>query len=77
MDKLDQRPVVVSIAGRNYHLRTDEEADYVQDLADFVTARILGVKRDTGASPLDCATFAAFQLADELLKLRRRTADLP
>jgi cell division protein ZapA (FtsZ GTPase activity inhibitor) len=60
--------VNVVIAGRTYYLGTDEDEEYAKNLADFVSARILQIKRASGASSLDCATIAAFQLADELQK---------
>lgn len=64
--------VDVQIAGRDYHLSTDENTEYVNKLAEYVTARIFQIKRETGASPLDCATLAAFMLADELNKLNTK-----
>ncbi len=62
--------VDVNIAGRMYRLSTDEAPAYTHQLADFVTSQILAVKRESGASPLDCATIAAFRIADELNKCR-------
>ncbi len=62
----------VEIAGREYRLTTDENSEYVHQLAEYVTARIFQIKRESGASPLDCATLAAFMLADELNKLNTK-----
>ena len=70
---MDNKPfsiVNVSIAGRAYRLSTDEDPAYTHTLADFVTGQILAVKRESGASPLDCATIAAFRIADALYKAR-------
>ncbi|HHU21901.1 MAG TPA: cell division protein ZapA [Clostridiales bacterium] len=63
-----EKIVNVEIAGRTYYLGTEEDEEYAKNLADFVSARILEIKRSSGASSLDCATIAAFQLADELHK---------
>jgi cell division protein ZapA (FtsZ GTPase activity inhibitor) len=75
--KKELHSVDVEISGRHYRLSTEEDEMYVRQLADFVTARILNMKRETGASPLDCATITALTLADELnkatAKLERRT----
>jgi len=62
------KDVTVEIAGRDYQLKTDEDAEYVHELANFVTVKILEIKRDSGASALDCATMAALDMADRYLK---------
>lgn len=62
------KDVSVEIAGREYQLKTDEDPEYVRELANFVTAKILEIKRDSGASALDCATMAAMDMADRYLK---------
>ena len=56
--------VKVEIAGCTYHLRTDEDPEYIQMLANFVTAKVFEIKRDTGASALDCTALAALDIAD-------------
>lgn len=58
----------VEIAGREYQLKTDEDQDYMQQLASIVTVKVLEIKRDTGASALDCATMAALDFADRYCK---------
>ena len=62
------KDVTVEIAGRDYQLKTDEDVEYVRELANFVTVKILEIKRDSGASALDCATMAALDMADRYLK---------
>ena len=62
------RDVSVEIAGRDYQLKTDEDAEYVRELENFVTVKFLEIKRDSGASALDCATMAALDMADRYLK---------
>jgi len=64
--------VELKIAGRGYTLSADEGEDYMRTLADFVSARILGFKRQNNASPVDAATLAALAIADELFKERRK-----
>ena len=60
--------VTVDIAGSKYTLRTDEDPEYLKQLANFVTIKILEIKRDTNASSVDCATMAALDIADRLFK---------
>lgn len=60
--------VNIEVAGREYQLKTDEDPEYVQELANFVTVKILEIKRDSGASALDCATMAALDMADRYFK---------
>lgn len=62
------KAITVEIAGREYTLKTDEDPAYVKELASFVTAKILEIKRDSGASALDCATMTALDLADRYTK---------
>ncbi len=69
------KDVTVEIAGREYALRTDEDPDYVRELANVVTVKILEIKRDSGASAVDCATMAALDMADRYLKeLKKKQA---
>ena len=56
------------ISGRKYLINTDESEDYVDQISAAVTSKILEVKNESGASPLDCATMAALSFADELYK---------
>lgn len=60
--------VTVEIAGRVYTIKTDQNPKHVANLADAVTSKILEIKRDSGASQLDCATVAALIFAHEAQK---------
>jgi len=64
--------VTVDIAGNSYTLRTDEDPEYLKQLANFVTVKILEIKRDTNASSLDCATMAALDIADRYHKEQQK-----
>ena len=66
------KDVTVDIAGREYTLKTDEDPDYVRELASLVTVKILEIKRDSGASAVDCATMAAMDLGDRYLKEQKK-----
>ena len=62
------KDVTIEIAGHEYMLRTDEDPEYVRELANMVTVKMLEIKRDSGASSLDCATMAALDIADRYQK---------
>lgn len=64
--------VSVDIAGYTYQIRTDEEPEYVRELANMVTVKILEIKRDSGASVIDCAIMAALDFADCFLKEQQK-----
>lgn len=64
--------ITVEIAGNSYQIRTDEDAEYVRELANLVTVKILEIKRDSGASAVDCATMAALDFADCFLKEQQK-----
>ncbi len=63
-----EKSVIVEIAGRSYQIKTDEDPEYVRELANMVTVKMLEIKRDSGASSLDCATMAALDIADRYQK---------
>lgn len=69
--------VNIDIAGRNYAINTDEDAEYLQKLANLVTVKVLEVKRDTGASELDCTSIAALHFADCFLKEQQKRKPVP
>ena len=62
------KDVTIEIAGHEYTLRTDEDPEYVKQLADMVTAKMLEIKRDTSVSALDSATMTALDFADRYMK---------
>ena len=64
--------VSVEIAGVEYQIKTDEDPEYLRELANFVTVKVLEIKRDTGASALDCATMAALDIADHFFKEQQK-----
>lgn len=64
--------VNIEIAGYSYQIRTDEDAEYVHSLANLVTVKILEIKRDSGASAVDCATMAALHFADCFMKEQQK-----
>ncbi|MEF9972223.1 MAG: cell division protein ZapA [Oscillospiraceae bacterium] len=67
----------VEIAGCNYQIKTDEDPEYVRMLANFVTVKIFEIKRDSGASALDCATMAALDIADFYFKEQEKKKPAP
>ena len=68
--------VQVNIAGRRYSLNTTDNPEDLHRLAESLTARILRIRRETGASTLDCITVAAMELADERNQLASRCQTL-
>jgi cell division protein ZapA len=81
-----KRSVQVEIAGQQLTIRSDEGADYVQQLAEYVDAhlRVLsGGRRITNSAGVQrVALLVAMQLADELFRekdlhqrFRRRVGD--
>ena len=59
----------VTIFGRTYHLRGDEDPQYLQRLAQRVDARMREVAEATGtADTLKVAILASLNLADDSLK---------
>ncbi len=72
-----RRSVPVTIAGQRYVLRSDAEEAYVRELAGIVDERIGRVKRTSRTvATHKVAILTALQLADELVRERRRRAAL-
>lgn len=69
--------ITIDIAGNPYRIRTDDDPEYVQKLANLVTVKILEVKRDTGAAAIDCAVMAALDFADRYLKETQKKKAAP
>jgi len=62
-------PVPVTIYGRTYHLRGDEEGAYLEELATLVDSKMREVAEATGtADTLKVAILASLNLADDLMK---------
>ena len=75
----DATPTPVSIYGRTYQLRGDEDDEYLAELASLVDGRMRDVADATGtADTLKVAILAALNIADEYLqagKGRTRSSD--
>lgn len=72
-----KRSVVVEVAGQKLSLRTDAEEDYIKSLAELVNEKIAEVKASSRTlSTHVLATLTALQIADELMQVRRREAEL-
>jgi cell division protein ZapA (FtsZ GTPase activity inhibitor) len=71
------RAVRVTVAGQEYGLRSDADADYIRELAGRVDARIRDVQSGRRVVELgQAAVLVALQLADELEREKHRMAEL-
>lgn len=72
-----KRSVAVTIAGQRFSLKSDADESYVQLLAETVDGRVRELqKRSRQAGLQEAAVLVALQLADDLMRERRRRADL-
>ena len=63
------KPTLVTIYGKTYHLRGDGDPTYLHDLARDVDRRMREVAESTGtADTLSVAILAALNIADECLQ---------
>jgi cell division protein ZapA len=68
----------VSIYGRTYHLRGNEDSGYLEELAALVDRRMREAADETGtADTLKVAILAALNIADDNLQGRRGGARVP
>lgn len=71
-------PTPVTIFGRTYHLRGNEDPDYLGDLAQLVDRKMREMAEATGtADTLKVAILAALNIADDYLQARRGGAPRP
>ena len=71
MEKL----IKVSILGRDYTIKSDEQERYIQQLAEYINQK-LGEITDKGVSnPVNTLILAAFTIADDFHKLKGRQND--
>lgn len=67
------RTVELAISGQKYKIRSDEQEDYLKNLAAYVDERLIEIRRKTKtAGTQGMAVLAALNIADELFKSRQR-----
>lgn len=67
-----EEAIAVTIYGRTYHLRGNEDSDYLTHLATLVDRKMREVAEATAtADTLKVAILACLNLADEYLQARR------
>jgi len=70
---LEPESVTVNIFGREYTLKGEADADYVQKVAAFVDERMNEVARNSSvASTAKVAILAAINIADELMREQQK-----
>ena len=68
-------PVAVRIAGHEYKIRSDGDADTLRDIAGYVDRAMTQVREGTGTvDTLDVAVLTCLNLAREILTLREERA---
>ena len=71
------RAVEIYLGGKRYLLNTDENKEYLLDLADYVNQQIEKYCGDKSKLSIEqAACFASLKIADELFKLREKHDDL-
>jgi len=70
--KPDPGPTAVTIFGHSYHLRGQEDPEYLGELASHVDGRMREIAEATGtADTLKVAILACLNVADDYLRSRR------
>jgi cell division protein ZapA (FtsZ GTPase activity inhibitor) len=66
-----KREVPIEVGGHTLKIRSEDEAEYVKALADYVNGRMREISRgQQGVTTLNLVLTAALSITDELLKLR-------
>jgi cell division protein ZapA (FtsZ GTPase activity inhibitor) len=70
-------PVIVTIGGHRYTLRSDEDERMVREMAAHVDKHLRDLQKQTRAADTQgLAILTALQITEELWKERKRHADL-
>lgn len=68
---MSKRPVVVTVCGQRYTVRSDADETYIRTLAGFVNGRMTEIQQTTQTVPMQkLAVLAAMNIADELFRER-------
>lgn len=74
----ERRTVPVRIRGKEFRIRSDEDPDALQRMAEVVDATMARIEARTGAiDSLDVAMLTALNLARELVGAREARGSLP
>lgn len=74
----DRRSVPVEIRGKQFRIRSDEDPERLQRIADYVDATMQKVESRTGAiDSMDVAMLTALNLARELVVVREESGTVP
>ncbi len=77
MTTRDPKATTVEIFGAAYHLRSDKDDGYLQELAGLVDRRMQEASRLSGSGEAGrVAILAALNLADELFQCRERQEEV-
>ena len=67
-----KREIPIEVGGQTLKIRSEDDAQYVKGLAEYVNGRMREISRGQQAvTTLSLALTAALSIADELLKLRK------
>lgn len=70
MGELD-RKVNVELMGRTFTIKGDADPEYMANVASYVNAKILEMKKLTSADQIKMLLLTSLNLADELFQARR------
>lgn len=72
----ETQSTTVEILGREYRIRSEADASYIQEVAKYVDTKLREVSQGTTLPASDrVAVLAAMNIADELFQLRRASTE--
>lgn len=70
-----EKHIKVNILGKDYAIKSDEEEGYICQVAEYVNRKIEEIKNKGVNNPINTIIFAAFNIADDYLKMKKRQDD--
>lgn len=71
------RPVTLKVMGQEYRVRSDEDAEHLEKVADYVDGLIREIRRGSTADTQTAAIMAALTIASDLLAVRDHPQSVP
>lgn len=68
---MDQTRVKVSIMGQTYTIKGDASPEYIQEIAEYISAKIDEISaQNLSCNPMQAAILAAMNIADEFFQVK-------
>ncbi len=77
MSEIPKRIVEIDIFNKKYHIKTDEDDGYIDEVVGYVRGKIADISNQAGAvGTINVAVLTALNIADDYVKLKKKVDNL-